>query len=171
MSPKNAKTKTAYFLEPVGSVRPKIPSTDDVRGFRTFIGDSPALMCPAQGFPVPLYRQKPQRRHHKRTRVLRDDRSSRVYKFPIINGMIRADRQREAQVPDDRRLQELPHNEGRLGHVAVPRSGFPCPPVQVSRATRKSLCMFFPFSVLLGSRNPSQNLWEAYVRSSPASAI
>ncbi|XP_071567218.1 Down syndrome cell adhesion molecule 1 isoform X9 [Temnothorax nylanderi] len=44
------------ITEPVGSVRPKIPSTDDVRGFRTFIGDSPALMCPAQGFPVPLYR-------------------------------------------------------------------------------------------------------------------
>jgi len=53
---KNAKTRTACFLEPVGSVRPKIPSTDDVRGFRTLVGDSPALMCPAQGFPVPLYR-------------------------------------------------------------------------------------------------------------------
>ncbi|KAG5309252.1 DSCL protein, partial [Acromyrmex insinuator] len=45
------------ITEPVGSVRPKIPSTDDVRGFRTLIGDSPALMCPAQGFPVPLYRE------------------------------------------------------------------------------------------------------------------
>ncbi|XP_011645356.1 Down syndrome cell adhesion molecule-like protein Dscam2 isoform X2 [Pogonomyrmex barbatus] len=44
------------ITEPVGSVRPKIPSTDDVRGFRTLVGDSPALMCPAQGFPVPLYR-------------------------------------------------------------------------------------------------------------------
>ncbi|XP_018394808.1 PREDICTED: Down syndrome cell adhesion molecule-like protein Dscam2 [Cyphomyrmex costatus] len=44
------------ITEPVGSVRPKIPSTDDVRGFRTLVEDSPALMCPAQGFPVPLYR-------------------------------------------------------------------------------------------------------------------
>ncbi|XP_025152766.1 Down syndrome cell adhesion molecule-like protein Dscam2 isoform X17 [Harpegnathos saltator] len=44
------------ITEPVGSVRPKIPSTDDIRGFRTPVGGSPALMCPAQGFPVPLYR-------------------------------------------------------------------------------------------------------------------
>ncbi|KAG5326420.1 DSCL protein, partial [Pseudoatta argentina] len=49
-------TEMACILKPVGSVRPKIPSTDDVRGFRTLVGDSPALMCPAQGFPVPLYR-------------------------------------------------------------------------------------------------------------------
>ncbi|XP_026825576.1 Down syndrome cell adhesion molecule-like protein Dscam2 isoform X20 [Ooceraea biroi] len=44
------------ITEPVGSVRPKIPSTDDVRGFRTLVGGSQALVCPAQGFPVPLFR-------------------------------------------------------------------------------------------------------------------
>lgn len=95
-------------------------------------------------------------RHHERTRVLRDKRSSRTRKLPIINGMIRANRQREAEVPDDRRLQEFPHNEGRLDHVAVPRSGFPCPSVQVSRATWKSLCIFLSISLLLGSRNPPE---------------
>lgn len=42
--------------EPVGSVRPKIPSTDDIRGFRTVQNGSQALICPAQGFPVPLNR-------------------------------------------------------------------------------------------------------------------
>lgn len=55
-----------------------------------------------------------------------------------INDMIRAGRQREAQVPDDRRFEELPHDEGRLGHVAVPRPGVPCPPVQVSRRFRNA---------------------------------
>ncbi|XP_050461786.1 cell adhesion molecule Dscam2 isoform X28 [Cataglyphis hispanica] len=44
------------ITEPVGSVRPKIPSTDDIRGIRTLVGGSLVLICPAQGFPVPLYR-------------------------------------------------------------------------------------------------------------------
>ncbi|XP_029035538.1 Down syndrome cell adhesion molecule-like protein Dscam2 isoform X21 [Osmia bicornis bicornis] len=44
------------ITEPVGSVRPKIPSTDDIRGFRTTINGSQALLCPAQGFPVPSNR-------------------------------------------------------------------------------------------------------------------
>ncbi|XP_015172295.1 PREDICTED: Down syndrome cell adhesion molecule-like protein Dscam2 isoform X16 [Polistes dominula] len=44
------------ITEPVGSVRPKIPSTDDIRGFRTLVDGSQALLCPAQGFPVPLHR-------------------------------------------------------------------------------------------------------------------
>ncbi|CAK9821217.1 Cell adhesion molecule Dscam2 [Anthophora plagiata] len=44
------------ITEPVGSVRPKIPSTDDIRGFRTMVNGSQALICPAQGFPVPLNR-------------------------------------------------------------------------------------------------------------------
>ncbi|XP_035731504.1 Down syndrome cell adhesion molecule-like protein Dscam2 isoform X31 [Vespa mandarinia] len=44
------------ITEPVGSVRPKIPSTDDIRGFRALVNGSQALLCPAQGFPVPLHR-------------------------------------------------------------------------------------------------------------------
>nr|XP_033326674.1 Down syndrome cell adhesion molecule-like protein Dscam2 isoform X42 [Megalopta genalis] len=44
------------ITEPVGSVRPKIPSTDDIRGFRTSVNGSQALICPAQGFPVPSNR-------------------------------------------------------------------------------------------------------------------
>lgn len=46
----------ACYLEPVGSVRPKIPSTDDVRGLRSAVSGSQALICPAQGFPVPSNR-------------------------------------------------------------------------------------------------------------------
>lgn len=69
----------------------------------------------------------------------------------IINDMIRADRQREAQVSDDRRLQEFSHDEGRLGYVAVPRSGVPCSLVQVSRSGRENHYVFsfffsFPLS-------------------------
>ncbi|XP_047359368.1 Down syndrome cell adhesion molecule-like protein Dscam2 isoform X43 [Vespa velutina] len=45
-----------HLIEPVGSVRPKIPSTDDIRGFRALVNGSQALLCPAQGFPVPLHR-------------------------------------------------------------------------------------------------------------------
>lgn len=85
--------------------------------------------------------------------------------------MIRAGGQRKTQVSDDRRLQELPHDKGRLDHVAVPRSGVPCPSVQVSRGNRY---IFFFFSVffsglLSGLRNSSQNLWEVYARNSRAS--
>lgn len=65
---------------------------------------------------------------------------------PIINDMIRADRQREAQVSDDRRLQEFSHDEGRLGYVAVPRSGVPCSLVQVSRDAEIIMFFSFPFS-------------------------
>ncbi|XP_026295718.1 Down syndrome cell adhesion molecule isoform X38 [Apis mellifera] len=44
------------ITEPVGSVRPRIPSTDDVRGLRSAANGSQALICPAQGFPVPSNR-------------------------------------------------------------------------------------------------------------------
>ncbi|XP_046417324.1 Down syndrome cell adhesion molecule-like protein Dscam2 isoform X6 [Neodiprion virginianus] len=44
------------ITEPVGSVRPKFPTVDDSRSFRTMNGGSVTLMCPAQGFPVPMYK-------------------------------------------------------------------------------------------------------------------
>ncbi|KAH0947635.1 hypothetical protein HN011_008034 [Eciton burchellii] len=85
------------ITEPVGSVRPKFPTMDNLNGLSVALEGNMPLLCPAQGFPVPSHR---------------------------------AGRQREAQVPDDRRFQELPHDEGWLDHAAVPRSGVPCPPVQ-----------------------------------------
>ncbi|KAI4496433.1 hypothetical protein M0804_000243 [Polistes exclamans] len=45
-----------YVSEPVGSVRPKFPTIDDSRSFRTTMDGSVTLLCPAQGFPVPLYK-------------------------------------------------------------------------------------------------------------------
>jgi len=78
---------------------------------------------------------------------------------PIINDMIRADRQREAQVSDDRWLQEFSHDEGRLGYVAVPRSGVPCSLVQVSRSGRGNHCVYF-FFFSLGSRPGFHNVIE-----------
>ncbi|XP_071567240.1 Down syndrome cell adhesion molecule 1 isoform X30 [Temnothorax nylanderi] len=44
------------ITEPIGSVRPKFPTIDDSRSFRTTKDGSVTLMCPAQGFPVPLYK-------------------------------------------------------------------------------------------------------------------
>ncbi|XP_014598814.1 PREDICTED: Down syndrome cell adhesion molecule-like protein Dscam2 isoform X28 [Polistes canadensis] len=44
------------ITEPVGSVRPKFPTIDDSRSFRTTMDGSVTLLCPAQGFPVPLYK-------------------------------------------------------------------------------------------------------------------
>lgn len=43
-------------LEPIGSVIPKFPNKDTTRGFTGKTGDSLTLLCPAQAFPVPLFR-------------------------------------------------------------------------------------------------------------------
>lgn len=45
-----------YYSEPVGSVRPKFPTIDDTRGFRTIKDGSVTLACSAQGFPVPVHK-------------------------------------------------------------------------------------------------------------------
>ncbi|XP_048506692.1 Down syndrome cell adhesion molecule-like protein Dscam2 isoform X9 [Athalia rosae] len=44
------------ITEPVGSVRPKFPSLDNLNGLSTHFGGNLPLLCPAQGFPVPSYR-------------------------------------------------------------------------------------------------------------------
>ncbi|XP_024939100.1 Down syndrome cell adhesion molecule-like protein Dscam2 isoform X36 [Cephus cinctus] len=44
------------ITEPIGSVRPKFPTSDDSRSFRTTRDGSVTLLCPAQGFPVPLHK-------------------------------------------------------------------------------------------------------------------
>ncbi|XP_033350776.1 Down syndrome cell adhesion molecule-like protein Dscam2 isoform X48 [Bombus vosnesenskii] len=44
------------ITEPVGSVRPKFPTIDDSRSFRTTIDGSVTLLCPAQGYPVLVFK-------------------------------------------------------------------------------------------------------------------
>lgn len=44
------------FVEPVGSVSPKITSAEDTKRLRVMINDSIAILCPAQSFPVPAFR-------------------------------------------------------------------------------------------------------------------
>ncbi|XP_063893537.1 cell adhesion molecule Dscam1 isoform X7 [Helicoverpa armigera] len=44
------------ITEPVGRVPPKFPTMDSVRGFSTIINASVTLLCPAQAFPLPLFR-------------------------------------------------------------------------------------------------------------------
>lgn len=47
---------TFRYTEPVGSVRPKFPTMDNINGLSVgFEGNIP-LLCPAQGFPVPSHR-------------------------------------------------------------------------------------------------------------------
>ncbi|VVD03841.1 unnamed protein product [Leptidea sinapis] len=44
------------ITEPVGRVSPKFPSMDSSRSFSATLTDSLTLLCPAQAFPVPIFR-------------------------------------------------------------------------------------------------------------------
>lgn len=44
------------YAEPVGSVRPKFPTMDNLNGLSVVLGGEMPLLCPAQGFPVPSHR-------------------------------------------------------------------------------------------------------------------
>nr|XP_053612821.1 cell adhesion molecule Dscam2 isoform X9 [Plodia interpunctella] len=44
------------ITEPVGRVSPKFPSMDSSRSFSAILNDSLTILCPAQAFPVPLFR-------------------------------------------------------------------------------------------------------------------
>ncbi|XP_069356509.1 cell adhesion molecule Dscam1 isoform X35 [Maniola hyperantus] len=44
------------ITEPVGRVSPKFPSMDSSRSFSTTLNTSLTILCPAQAFPVPLFR-------------------------------------------------------------------------------------------------------------------
>jgi hypothetical protein len=43
-------------LEPVGSVSPKISTGDDLKNVKVRLNESISLMCPAQAFPIPVYK-------------------------------------------------------------------------------------------------------------------
>lgn len=47
---------TLVSLEPVGRVSPKFPSMDSSRSFSALLNASLTILCPAQAFPVPLFR-------------------------------------------------------------------------------------------------------------------
>ena len=44
------------YAEPVGSVRPKFPTMDNINGLSVGLEGNIPLLCPAQGFPVPSHR-------------------------------------------------------------------------------------------------------------------
>lgn len=44
------------FLEPVASVMPKFSSSETTKGFTSKSNQSVTLLCPAQAYPVPLFR-------------------------------------------------------------------------------------------------------------------
>jgi hypothetical protein len=45
-----------FFVEPVGSVKPKFPTMDKSHAFESLQGNSVTLLCPAQAYPVPSIR-------------------------------------------------------------------------------------------------------------------
>lgn len=44
------------FVEPVGSVGPRLTSGDKTRNVDVSFGGSNTLLCPAQAYPVPFFR-------------------------------------------------------------------------------------------------------------------
>ncbi|KAJ8895522.1 hypothetical protein PR048_000858 [Dryococelus australis] len=46
----------AHIVEPVGSSAPKFSTVDNLQGLKARFSHSFALPCPAQGFPVPVFR-------------------------------------------------------------------------------------------------------------------
>lgn len=44
------------ITEPVGSVAPKVDIKDEINYARAEVAHSFALICPAQSYPVPIYR-------------------------------------------------------------------------------------------------------------------
>ncbi|KAI4460603.1 basigin related [Holotrichia oblita] len=47
------------ITEPIGSVKPKFPAVDNLRGFIAGNKRAVTLLCPGQGYPVPTYRYEP----------------------------------------------------------------------------------------------------------------
>lgn len=44
------------FLEPIGSVAPKVNSGDDLKAVKAELNKSITLLCPAQAYPMPVFR-------------------------------------------------------------------------------------------------------------------
>lgn len=74
-----------------------------------------------QGFPVVLHTD--------------DIPSWRWYTYDSI--MFRTGRQRQTEIPDDRRHQRVSHDQRWIRHFVMPRSRVPCPDSQVSRNSRR----------------------------------
>lgn len=45
-----------HFLEPIGSVSPKVNTGDDLKSVKAETNKSLNLLCPAQAFPTPVFR-------------------------------------------------------------------------------------------------------------------
>lgn len=44
------------FLEPIGSAPPKFSVKDKINAFGVTLAETFAMVCPAQGFPLPAFR-------------------------------------------------------------------------------------------------------------------
>lgn len=50
------KNHKIYPLEPMGSVAPKVDTRDEFTYARVRLNEDKALICPAQSYPVPIFR-------------------------------------------------------------------------------------------------------------------
>ena len=44
------------FVEPIGSAPPKFSVKDKINAFGVNVDETFAILCPAQGFPIPAFR-------------------------------------------------------------------------------------------------------------------
>ena len=44
------------FVEPIGSAPPKFSVKDKINAFGVNLDETFAILCPAQGFPIPAFR-------------------------------------------------------------------------------------------------------------------
>lgn len=44
------------FAEPIGAVAPKVNAGDDLKSVKAEIRKSVTLLCPAQAYPMPVFR-------------------------------------------------------------------------------------------------------------------
>lgn len=44
------------YIEPVGTVSPKVNVIDQYNNFRGMVNHSLTILCPAQSYPVPVFR-------------------------------------------------------------------------------------------------------------------
>ena len=116
------------LAEPMGSARPKFPTVDNSRGFVSSLSQPLTLLCPAQGFPVPWHRWEEV--------ALSRQRSTR-WPFSLFSSPPRACGRDQAQIPNDRELEDVHGTPRPTFDPALPGPGVPGSSVQVGQTIER----------------------------------
>ncbi|KAL7294787.1 hypothetical protein TKK_0011721 [Trichogramma kaykai] len=113
------------ITEPVGSVRPKLPSLDNLNSLVAPRNGSLTLLCPAQGFPVPSYRPKFSTSENSRTYTNKFNEPLVLFcpaqAFPVPN--FRTRRWSSTEIFDERTLAYLHEQAQRAAGALLPGTG------------------------------------------------